>query len=77
TAKYTTVESILSIPEQSCSNHRKQCLLFWNLYKNYLSLEDVENYLKTIGIDNFKDDHNIKKLICLYDYKKYGEILVK
>ncbi|UYF76582.1 SIR2 family protein [Acinetobacter ursingii] len=76
TAKYNTVESILSLPDENCTNHRKQCLLFWNLFNNYLELNDVENYLKSIGIEKFKEDGNLKKLICLYDYKKYGEVTV-
>lgn len=72
TAKYDSVDEIIAIPETECSNHRKQCLLFWNLYKNHLSLEDIENYLKQVGVDLYKSDNNLKKLICLYDYKKYG-----
>ncbi|MDC4655515.1 hypothetical protein NQ805_11640, partial [Acinetobacter baumannii] len=58
-----------------CSKHRKDCLLFWNLYKGYLDLTDIESYLKSLSPEELKDTH-VKRLFCLYDYKKYGEITV-
>ncbi|MGU3290208.1 SIR2 family protein [Acinetobacter radioresistens] len=72
-AKYNTVQSINDLPD--CSNHRRQCLLFWNLYNGYIELEDVEKYLKSLNSEQLKAT-SIKKLFCLYDYKKYGELTV-
>ncbi|MEG2487160.1 MAG: hypothetical protein RSA57_10160 [Cetobacterium sp.] len=50
-------------------------MLFWNLYKGYLSLHDIELYLKDLTAEQLKDS-DIKMLFCLYDYKKYGEATV-
>lgn len=69
--KYETVKSILDL--HNCSDHRKKCLLFWNLYNEYLSLSDVEVYLKSLSSDDIKKT-DIKRLFCLYDYKKYANI---
>lgn len=71
--KHNTVESIFDLDD--CSAHRRKCLLFWNLYKGYLSLHDIELYLKDLTAEQLKDS-DIKMLFCLYDYKKYGEATV-
>ncbi|MBN6522421.1 SIR2 family protein [Acinetobacter pittii] len=72
-SRFSSVKEILGLDE--CSKHRKDCLLFWNLYKGYLDLTDIESYLKSLSPEELKDTH-VKRLFCLYDYKKYGEITV-
>lgn len=69
--KHESVKKILDLPD--CSAHRKNCLLFWNLYNGHLSLSDVELYLKNLNPEDIKKTE-IKRLYCLYDFKKYGNI---
>lgn len=67
-SKYTSTKDI--IDESECSKHKKDCLIFWNLYYDFISLDDVEKYLKTLSSDQMKETNN-KRLLCLYDWKKY------
>ncbi len=65
-------ESIREIEKENVTNHKKHCLIFWNFYHDHLTQDDVEEYLRKNLINEF-NENPIKQLLCLYDFKKYGE----
>lgn len=67
-SKYTSTKDI--IDESECSKHKRDCLIFWNLYYGFLNLDDIEQYLKSLSSDQMKETNN-KRLLCLYDWMKY------
>lgn len=66
--EYTIIQEILDCSELALTN--KSRVIFWSVYNDKIQLNDLEEYLKTY---NNTDETNYKKLLCLYDWKKYGE----
>lgn len=63
-----SIEAILSdvnIPTSSKDNS-----IFWGIMQKNLGMNDVELYLRSY---EDKKDSNYRKLLCAYDYKKYGD----
>ena len=67
--KDTTIEEIIKDCGISKSN-KIDCILYATL-KKYINLEDLESYLKSY---TNKKTTNYRKLLCVYDYMKYGQI---
>lgn len=72
-SKYSSIMDI-SIDE-SLSNNKKYNLIFWNFYHDNLTFEEVKSYLME-NLPNKSLNANavteVKRLLCLYDIKKYG-----
>lgn len=62
------IEDILN--DEQISNSKKNEAIALGIYNDRLNLEDVENYLRTHP-DKFST--NYRRLLCVYDYKKYSE----
>lgn len=73
--KHSKINEILTDVSISTSNKSKAVL--WALMSNQLNLAEVETTLK-----NFKDFPNqnsteYRKMLCAYDFKKYGSQIKK
>jgi hypothetical protein len=64
---HSKIENIVNDPNVTASN--KINAILWSIQNDKVSLEDVEQYLR-----NFeqKSDTPYRKLLCAYDFKKYG-----
>lgn len=66
--EYNTIEQIMK--SDAISPSYKINAILWSTLENRLKLEDVEKYLREFKNKNSTD---YRKLLCAYDYKKYGE----
>ena len=66
--EYDTIEKIMKA--DTISSSYKINAILWSTLENRLKLEDVEKYLREFKNKNSTD---YRKLLCAYDYKKYGE----
>ncbi|MDO9399311.1 MAG: SIR2 family protein [bacterium] len=53
----------------SITNSNKNNAIMWAVLEGTIGLEDIENYLREY---RNKEDTNYRKLLCAYDFKKYG-----
>ncbi len=63
----TSIIEILS--DDSVTPSNKINAIFWSTIEQKISLDDVEKYLKEF---NNKSDSSYRKLLCAYDFVKYG-----
>jgi len=68
---HNTIGSILE--DATISQTRKVLAIVKGALNNRITLDDLEIYLKEY--EN-KRETNYKKLLCVYDYKKYAEVEV-
>lgn len=66
--KHTTIDGIAS--DESISKTNKHYAIVTALLNNQLDLRDVEKYLKDYK-DKLSTDY--RRLLCAYDYMKYGD----
>lgn len=62
------IEEIME--DDEISNTNKELAIFWNLMEYHISLNLVEQYLRNY-VD--KKSTNFRKILCAYDYLKYGD----
>lgn len=64
---YKSIESVISDPDVAQTN--KDLTIIHGILDNKISLEDTEEYLR-----NYEDKKttNYRKLLCVFDYKKYA-----
>lgn len=65
---YDSIKKIVECSELAYTN--KSRAIFWSVYNDKIQLEDLKNYLEEY--DNDGDETNYRKLLCLYDWKRYG-----
>ena len=65
---HSTVESILNDNDIPTS-YKMNCII-WNTFKGNISLDEVESFLKT----DHSNETAYRKLLTLYDLKKYGDV---
>jgi len=53
----------------SITNSNKNNAIMWAVLEGTIGLEDIESYLREY---KNKEDTNYRKLLCAYDFKKYG-----
>ncbi|WP_425437516.1 hypothetical protein [Neisseria iguanae] len=58
--------------DESISNTYKNNAIAWAIWHGSLDLKEVEQYLKDMNLDE-KKPTDYRKLLCMFDYKKYGE----
>lgn len=63
-----TINAILSSDE--IANSYKNKAIFWSVYKGNIELNEFEEYLKN-NPEKYNTDY--RKLLCLYDWKKYSD----
>ncbi|WP_212746527.1 MULTISPECIES: SIR2 family protein [unclassified Pseudoalteromonas] len=66
---HTSAESIME--DDNISRANKVNAIIWSIWHDKLDLADIEVYL--LGFKN-KKDTDYRRLLCVYDYKKYGEL---
>ncbi|PGS53860.1 SIR2 family protein [Bacillus sp. AFS041924] len=66
---HTNIKSILE--DENISRTRKVTAIVKGVLNDRISLEDLEIYLREYPI---KRETDYKKLLCVYDYKKYAEV---
>lgn len=66
---HTTTEKIVS--DESITYANKHLAILWSTYNDYLDLSDVKEYLLSY---EDKKSTQYRKLLCVYDFKKYGSI---
>ncbi|BCT69315.1 SIR2 family protein [Nitrosospira sp. NRS527] len=69
--KHTMIDHILE--DDGISSSNKANAILWSIMTDKVSLEDAEQYLRKYEQGASTD---FRKLICAYDYKKYGADLV-
>lgn len=65
--EHSSIENILN--DEGISNSKKTVAIALGIYNNRLNFEEVENYLRDFP-DKFST--NYRRLLCVYDYKKYS-----
>ena len=65
--KHSSIDLIQS--DESISNSNKNDAIIWSMLEGNIKLEDVEIYLRKY---TNKEDTNFRKVLCAYDFKKYG-----
>ncbi len=66
---HNTVESIMS--DKAIANSNQTEAIMWFVLQGNIELQDIENYLRSY---EDKAGTNYRKLLCAYDYKKYGNM---
>lgn len=66
--KHSSISEVNDDPNVA-HTYKTDCIL-WNVWKNNIKIEDLEQYLRTSAD---KTTTNYRKLICLYDQKKYKQ----
>ena len=69
--KYSTISEIIESSNIALT-YKNDCIL-WNAWEGNIELDDLANYLRTCE-DNTTT--NYRKLLCLYDLKKYKDATV-
>ena len=66
--KHSSIQSILD--DESISDTYKNNAIAWGIWNKQLPEDEIVNYLK-----NFEDkkDTHYKRLLCMFDYKKYAD----
>ena len=64
---YNSIKEIMDCNKLALSNKSRS--VFWSVYNDKIELSDLERYLKTY---KNKEETNYKKLLCLYDWKRYS-----
>lgn len=67
--KYTNVNLIME--DERITRSNKSNAIVWAVMKNDFDLDDVEKYLREY---TDKEDTNYRKILCAYDYRRYGDI---
>jgi hypothetical protein len=67
--KRTSVDEIDNLDSVTDSN--KVNSILYSVYSDWISVEDCERYLRTYN-DSQKRTTDYRRLLCAYDYKKYG-----
>lgn len=65
--EFNSIKEIMENSDIAKSN--KNDCIFWNVYEENIELDDLEEYIKKMN-GQFTTDY--KKLLCLYDMKKYS-----
>lgn len=69
--QHTTIDGILT--DEQIAESNKVTAIVKGVLKDRINLEDLEKYLK--GFSD-KRKTNYKKLLCIYDYKKYAPVSI-
>lgn len=65
---HTSIESIFK--DSNIAETYKYQAIMYALYNDQLNLQDVENFLRSLSLED-KQNSNYRRLLCLYDIKKY------
>ena len=66
---HTNIQDVLD--DENIPSSYKNNSIIWNTSNDYIPLEEIENYLRNTLANN---DTNYRKLLSVYDYKKYNII---
>lgn len=66
---YSNFESIQT--DESISNSNKHSSILWSILEGNIALDYIEKYLRNYPN---KEETNYRKLLCAYDFKKYGNL---
>lgn len=65
--QHSTVDEVLN--DESIPKSNKERMIYYLVYNDNINLDECERYLRSIGDKNTSE---VRKLICLYDYKRYN-----
>lgn len=69
-SKHDNIKAI--IDDDHITRGNKLNAVFWSIYNEKLEYSDIENFLE--NMDN-KKDTQYRRLLCIYDFKKYDNSL--
>lgn len=64
---FTSIDDVMG-DMRIASSYKDECIC-WNVWNNKIDLDDLKNYLLSYAR---KENTNYRKLLCVYDKKKYG-----
>jgi hypothetical protein len=70
-SSHSTIQEIIDDPSITVSN--KVNAILWSIFNDKVSLDDAENHLKSF---TYKDKISFRKVLCVYDKKKYDRFEV-